>query len=90
MDKKYKRKNKNYFIKEINQNELMSKKQKKASKTSNDTEHSFMLVSAIITCASIFTFAFLVGISVGISSSAFRLKIYSIAARSKKCKLLIK
>ena len=49
-----------------------------------------MLVSAIITCASIFTFAFLVGISVGISSSAFRLKIYSIAARSKNCKLLIK
>ena len=62
----------------------MSKKQKKVSTILNYTEHSLMIVSLITGCVSISIFAFLVGISLEISSSAVGLKIYSITARIKK------
>ena len=62
----------------------MSKKQKKVSTILNYADHSLMIVSLITGCVSISIFAFLIGISLEISSSAVGLKIYSITARIKK------
>ena len=59
---------KNYFIKEIDQNELMSKKHKNVCAVLNDKEHLLILASAITGCVSISTFASLVGISIRITS----------------------
>ena len=60
----------NYLIEEINQNELISKKHKTVYRNLNYMEHSLILISTIIGCAFISDFAFLVGVSVGITSSA--------------------
>ena len=57
------------FIKEIYQNELMSKKHKKVSIILKYTEHFLTLVFAITECVSICAFASLVGIPKGITSS---------------------
>ena len=54
----------NYFIEEINQNELMSKKHKKVCRVFNYTEHLLILVSTVTGFISIFTFASLLGIPV--------------------------
>ena len=64
----------NYLIEEINWNELMSKKHKKVCKVLNYIEHSLIAISTITGCVSIFAFAFLVGIPVGITSSPIALK----------------
>ena len=63
----------NYFIKDINQNKLMSMKQKMVCTILNYTKHFLILLVAgtILTSA----FASLVGIPVGIMSSALGLKI---------------
>ena len=74
----------NYLIKEINQNELMSKKHKKVCKNLIYTEHFLILGSATTGCVSMSTFALLVGISIGITSSAIGLKICTIIAAIKK------
>ena len=74
-----------YFIKEIDQNELMSKKYKNvstilnstnhflilvsASTILNYTNHFLILVSATVGCVSISAFAFLIGIPIRITSS---------------------
>ena len=63
-----------------NLNELMSKKYKKVCRIVNYFEHLLILVSAVTGCDSIFAFAFLVGISVGATSSVVRLKICVIIA----------
>ena len=47
---------KNYFIEEIEQNELMCKKHKKVCTTLNYIEHFLILVSAVTGCISIFVF----------------------------------
>ena len=47
----------NYFIKEINQNELMSKKCKKVCNMSNYIEYLLILISTVTGCVSISTFA---------------------------------
>ena len=47
---------KNYFVEEIEQNELMCKKQKKVCTTLNYIEHFLILVSAVTGCISIFVF----------------------------------
>ena len=60
----------NYLIEEINQNELISKKHKPVYRNLNYMEHSLILISTIIGCVFISDFAFLVGVSVGITSSA--------------------
>ena len=83
-------KTKNYFIKETNQNELMSKKQKKVCTTLNYIENLLILASAIVLCVSITDFVSLVGISIGIVISALGLKICAITAGIKKCKPLRK
>ena len=50
----------NYFIKEVNQNELMSKKHKKVCRVSNYIEHLLILVSTVTRCVSVSAFASLV------------------------------
>ena len=52
----------NYFIKEIKQKHLMSKKHKKVSMTLNYMEHLTILLSTITGYDSISSFASLVGI----------------------------
>ena len=59
----------NYSIEEIDQNELMSKKYKNVCTTLNCTEHFPILVYAAISA-----FASLLGIPIGITSSAIGLK----------------
>ena len=80
----------NYFFEEIEQNELMSKKHKKVCTTLNYTEHFRILSSRITGCISISAFASLLGILIGIMSSAVGWKIRAIAgAGTKKYKSII-
>ena len=65
----------NYLIEELNQNELISKKQKKVCATSNYNEHFLILTFAITGCVSFSAFDSLVGIPIGITSSTAGLKI---------------
>ena len=60
---------KNYFLEEIKQNELMSRKHKKVSKTLNYFQHVLILTSAITGCISMSTFASLLGILIGIKNT---------------------
>ena len=64
----------------------MSKNSKNVCTFLNYIEHLLILVSAASGCASIFVFAFLVCIPVGIASSALGIKISAITVRIKKCK----
>ena len=66
----------NYFLEEIKQNELMSKKHKKVCTTLNYIEHFLMLPSTITGYISISIFASLVGIPIEITSFRIGLKIY--------------
>ena len=68
----------------------MSKKHKKNSTRINYIENFLILVSAIIGWISIFAFASLFGIPIGIKSSAKGLKISAITAGIKKYKSIIK
>ena len=65
----------NYFITEINQNEFMSKKHKKVCRVLNYIKHLLVLVPAVTGCVSISAFASLVGIPIGITSSAIGVNI---------------
>ena len=80
----------NYLIEEINRNELMSKKHKKVCTTLNYIEHFLIVASSITECISISVFASLIGIPIGITSSAKELKICAITAGIKKYKSIIK
>ena len=80
----------NYFLKEMKQNELMSKKRKKVSTTLSSIERFLILASTINGCISISAFTFFLGFPVGITSSAIGLKICAIAAGTKKYKSIIK
>ena len=80
----------NGLIEEINRNELMSKKHKKICTTRNYIEHFLILVSTITECISISAFTSLIGIPIGIMSSAIGLKIYAITAGIRKSKSIIK
>ena len=80
----------NYLFGEINQNELMSKKHKKVYRVLNYNEHFLILISTVTGCISISSFASLVGIPIGITSSAMRLKICVITAGIKNYKSIIK
>ena len=75
-----------YFREEIEQSELMNRKQKKVCITLNYIEHFLILASTITGCISIFAFAFLLVITIGVTRSAIGLKICAIAAEIKKCK----
>ena len=80
----------NYFIKEIDQNELLSNKNKKICTTLNYIEHFLTLVFAVTVCISISAFASFVDIPKGIMSSTIALNIFAIIARIKKYKSKIK
>ena len=80
----------NYLIEEINRNELISKKHKRVSTTLNYIEHFLILGSTITGCISTSAFASLIGIHIGITTSAIGLKICAITAVIKKYKAIIK
>ena len=80
----------NYIIKEINQNELLNKKHKKVYRVLNYVEHFLILISTVTGCISISAFASLVGIPIGITSSAKWLNNYAIITGIKKYKSIIK
>ena len=77
-------KTKNYFLEEIKQNKLISRKHKKVCTTLNYIRHFLILASTITGWISISTFASLLGISIAIMSSATGLQICAITARIKK------
>ena len=68
----------------------MSKKHKNVYRVLNYIEHLLILVSTVAGCVSISTFTSLVGIPIGITSSAIRLKICVIISGIKKYKSIIK
>ena len=59
----------NYLIEEINRNELNRKKNKKFCRLLIYIDPSLIVISTIAGCVSIFVFASLVGIPIGIASS---------------------
>ena len=74
----------NYLTEEINQNQLMSKKNKKVCAALNYSEHFLISASTITGCVSISAFSSLVDITIGITSSVIGLRIYAINAGKKK------
>ena len=74
----------NYFIEVIKQNELVSKKHKKACRFFNYIEHLIILISTVSGYVSISAFDSLVGIPIGNTISAIGLKIWVITARINK------
>ena len=80
----------NYWIEETNQNELMSKKHKKVYRVLNYIEHLLISIFTVSGCVFISAFASLVGIPIGIRSSAIELKICLITVEIKKYKAMIK
>ena len=80
----------NYFLEEIEQNELMSREQKNVCTTLYYIEHFFILASAVTGFISISAFASFLGIPVGITSFAIGLKSCAISAGIKKYKTIIK
>ena len=80
----------NYILEEIKQNELMSRKHEKFCVTLNYIENFLILASAVTGCISLSAFSSLLGILIGITSSAIGLKMCAIAAGIKKYKSIIK
>ena len=68
----------------------MSRKHNKVCATPNYIEQFLILASTITGCISISAFAFLLGIPIGIASSAIGLKLCVIAAGIKKYQPIIK
>ena len=68
----------------------MSKKHKKVYRVLNYTEHLLISIFTVSGCVFISAFASLVGIPIGIRSSAIELKICLITVEIKKYKAMIK
>ena len=68
----------------------MSKKHERSCTTLNYIENILILGSTISGCISVSAFAFLVGIPIVITSSAFGLNIFAITTTIKKNKTIIK
>ena len=68
----------NYFLEEVKQYELMSKRHKKVCTNLNYIEQSY-LASTITGCVSISAFTSLVGILIRITSSTIGLKLSAIS-----------
>ena len=75
---------KNYFIQEVQQNELMSIKHKTFLVTLSYIEQFLILDPTVTGYISTYAFASLLGIPVESTSSATGLKICAIGAKSKK------
>ena len=69
---------------------MISRKHKKVCTTQNYVEQFLILASTLTGCISIFDFASLIGILIGITSSATGLKICAITVGIKKIKSIIK
>ena len=67
----------------------MSKKHKKFCTTLNYIENFLILASAITECILVSAFSSLIGILIGITSSAIGLKIFTITAEIEKYKSII-
>ena len=80
----------NYFLETIKQNELMSRKHKRVCTTLTYIKHFLILAPKITGFISIFGFASLIGIPIGITSSARGSKICVVASGIKKSKSIIK
>ena len=80
----------NYFVEEIKQNELISKKQKKVCKTSNYIGHFLILALVVTRCVSVSALATFLVVLIGITSSGIGLKICAITAGIRKYKPIIK
>ena len=80
----------NYFLEKIKQNELMSRKHKRVCTTLTYIKHFLILAPKITGFISIFGFASLIGIPIGITSSARGSKICAVASGIKKSKSIIK
>ena len=83
-------KTRNYFMEEIKQNELISKKHKKLCKILKYAEHLLILAATVSGCVSISALASLIGIPVGIASFATTIKITIIIPQIKKHKSIVK
>ena len=81
---------KSYWIEEIKQNELISKKYEKVYRLLSYIEHLLILISTLTGYASISVFVSLVGIPVGITSSAVVLNICVKTSGMRKYKSIIK
>ena len=68
----------------------MSKKNKKVCRVLNYIEHLLIVISTITRCVSVSTFACLVGISIGTTSSAIGLKVCVTTSGVKKHNSTIK
>ena len=68
----------------------MSKKHKKVCATLNYIEQFHILVSAVAGCIPISVFVSLIGVPIGIMSSAIGIKVCTITAGIKKYKSIIK
>ena len=77
-------------MEEIKHNDLISKKHKNMCRNLNYVEHLLILGSSVTGCVSIFAFASLIGIPIGITSSAVGLKICAVTVGIKKYKSIIK
>ena len=60
------------ILEEVEQNELMKKKHKRFCTTLNYIEHFLILTSTVTGCISISAFVYLLGIPIGVRSSAIR------------------
>ena len=94
MSQKFRLKNidetKNYFLEEIKQNELISRKHKNVCTTVNYVKHFLGSVFTITGCISVSASASLIDIPIRITSSAKGLKICAITAEIEKYKSMIK
>ena len=68
----------------------MSKKNKNVCTTLNYIEHFLILAFTITGCVSISAFASLIGVPIGVTRSAIKLKICAITAGIKKYKSIIR
>ena len=79
----------NYYLQEIKAKWIESRKHEKVCTTLNYIEYFPILASTITGCISIFAFASLIVIPMGIKSTAKRLKNWAIAAGTKKYESII-
>ena len=80
----------NYFIKEIKQNDLITKTHKKICKTLDYIEHLLIIVCTVTECVSISAFVSLVSIAAGVASFVITRKTSIITAGNIKYKSMIK
>ena len=80
----------NYFLEEIGKNELMSKRRRIVCTTLSYNEYFLILASAITECIPISDFASMLGISLGIMSSAIGIKTFAVAVGTKNYQAIIK